>query len=138
MDAWRELVAALKDRFDVVREGDEWLGILARSGERDDSIPVRVERGVIYDEPWVLVLVDVCASTHMDFSEALQRNVELATGSYALENERVVVRAAQPVTSGADSVTVMIRRLVDEAHERRAAIHDTRPTSDAFASLFPE
>jgi hypothetical protein len=69
---WHELTIALKRTFDVVREGEDWLGIIR------DAIPLRVERGDVYGESWLLVLVDVCASTQMDYEEALERNVELA------------------------------------------------------------
>jgi hypothetical protein len=129
---WQELTSALKGTFDVVREGADWLGIIR------DGIPLRVERGDVYGESWVLVLVDVCGSTKMDYEEALQRNVELAVGSYALEGERIVLRAAQPLAAGAAPATVMITRLIDEARHRRSAIHDPTPEAEVLAALFPD
>src|SRR5262245_51322146 len=111
MDAWRELVPSLSGTFKIIREGEDWIGILGAEG--GPAIPVRVERGVVFGEQWILVLVDVCAASQMSFQEALERNVELAVGSYGLESERLVLRAAQPIAAGADAAILVIHRLLE-------------------------
>jgi hypothetical protein len=136
MDTWQQVTDAVAARAPLQRRGGQWLGVLWQAPGAGEMLPVRVERGAASGVDWLLVLVDVCSAAHLPLAEALARNLALPVGSYALERDRITLRAALPLAGAASELAGVIDTLVAEAVRRRAAIRAARATSAAL--LFGE
>jgi hypothetical protein len=130
---WDQIRHFLRNNWRVAKEGDDWVGALGVSPLNGEVVRFRVQRGRMADDPWLVVLVDVCPASELPMREALARNVGLPVGSYALEAERVVLRAALAIAPDIlESLPGTIDKHVAEAARRRGAIAGRRQGAALF------
>lgn len=132
---WNDVERELASRYRVVRREATWLVVVTGSNT-DVTAPVRIEVAKAFDQDWLLVLADVGAANGYSSAELLSRNLRLAIGSFALERDRVVLRASQllgPLT--VTQLVATIEFLAAEASTRRGATHGA---AGVFADLYSE
>jgi hypothetical protein len=115
--AWSELERVLEQRYRIVRRTPSWLVVQWRT-----ELAVRVEVMQMFEQEWLLVAADVGPAHSIHSDELLARNLRLAFGAYAFDDDRIVVRATDALaTTSPDKVIAAIEALARESSARRSA-----------------
>jgi hypothetical protein len=112
VEGWREVASIVRESFEVVIEGDDWVGLL------HEQVKVKVSELEALGRRFVAITADVFEKGAVTMDIALALNHVLPIGALELENDRYLLRATLPMV-GLDPVD--LRRVI--LHVGRQAAH---------------
>lgn len=94
MSDWEHVRSYLRERYRLARDQPEWLGLVWNLGTEAEPLPQRTKVELIsaFEEPWLLVMGEVCSELAFPHRDALLHNAQLAVGALAIEQSCIVVR----------------------------------------------
>jgi hypothetical protein len=117
---WQDVVAIVRESFEVVIDGDGWIGLLHRP-ETGSPVKVKVSMLTALARSFVAITADVFSVAELTMELALALNHALPIGALEIEDERYLLRATLPI-AGLDAID--LRRVV--LHIGRQAAHMQR------------
>ena len=119
---WDDVVACARSSFDVVIEGEQWIGFLHREDEADADPPkVKISMFTALGQPYVAITADLFDAALLDPGVALQLNHALPIAAIEREDDRILLRATVPLVGLG---VVYFRRIA--LHVARQAAHMRR------------
>jgi hypothetical protein len=125
MPEWGEVVAYLKQRHMLAAEHPSWVGLVWDVGAPGRAVLQRtkLEATRVNDEPWVLILAEVCREESCDARVALLRAAQIGFGAYAIDHGHLVVRhAARLETLALADIERALVACAQEAARMRAEV----------------
>ena len=114
---WQDVVAIVRESFEVVIDGEGWIGLLHRP-ETGSPVKVKVSTLTALARSFIAITADVFSVADLTMELALALNHALPIGALEIEDERYLLRATLPI-AGLDAVD--LRRII--LHIGRQAAH---------------